>query len=93
METMMLITVSLSAINSILLLVLLFFYSKIVMKTKAMYGIGLMLFSILLLAQNLLSVFSYVTMEPFFGVEALPFLSGIAALELASLLVLLRITV
>ena len=88
----MLATVSLASINSVLLLVLLFVYGKIVIKSRAAYPIGLMIFATLLLAQNLLSVFAFVTMEPFFASAALPYLSGIAALELAGLVVLLRIT-
>ncbi len=89
---MMLITVALSGANSILLVALLFLYAKIVLKTRAMYATGLLVFALFLLAQNLLAVFSYITMEPFFGEEALPFLSGIGALELISLVVLLRVT-
>jgi hypothetical protein len=92
LETMMLLTVSLASVNSVLLVVLLFVYGKIVLKTKAMYAVGLMIFAFLLLAQNLLSVFAFVTMQPFFGSEALPYLSGIAALELGGLVALLRIT-
>ena len=92
MEAMMLLTVALSTVNSVLLVLLLVLYGKIVLKTKATHDVGLMLFAVLLLAQNLLSVFAYVSMEPFFSAESLPYLSGIGALELASLLVLLKIT-
>jgi hypothetical protein len=86
------ITVAFSCVNSILLLVLLFLYGKIVFKTKAMYPIGLFLFALFLLAQNLLAVFSYADMQAYFGDAVLPFLSGIAALELVSLSVLLKVT-
>jgi len=89
---MMLVTVSLATVNSILLLALLIIYGKIVIKSKATYAIGLMIFAVLLLGQNLLSVFAFITMEPFFAAAALPYMSGIAALELAGLVVLLRIT-
>ena len=92
MEAMMLLTVALSTVNSVLLVLLLVLYGKIVVKTKATHAVGLMLFAVLLLAQNLLSVFAYVSMEPFFSPESLPYLSGIGALELASLLVLVKIT-
>ncbi len=93
METLMLLTVALSSVNSILLVILLVLYGKIVFKTKAIHAVGLMLFALLLLAQNLLSVFAYVAMQPFFSSEALPYLLGIGALELASLAVLLKVTV
>ena len=89
---MMLVTVSLAGVNSVLLLILLLLYSKIVIKSRATYAIGLMIFALLLLAQNLLSVFAFIAMEPLFTAGALPFLSGIAALELGGLVVLLRIT-
>lgn len=89
---MMMLAVGLSSVNSVILLVLLFLYGKIVMRTKAMYAAGLMVFALLLLADNMLTVVSYVAMAPFFGTEALPFLSGIAALELGGLLVLMKIT-
>jgi hypothetical protein len=88
----MVITVAFSSINSILLLVLLFLYGKIVFKTKAMYPIGLFLFALFLLAQNLLAVFSYADMQAYFGDAVLPYLSGIGALELVSLVVLLKVT-
>ena len=89
---MMLLTVMLACVNSALLLILLSLYGKILVKTRARYALGLLIFALLLLAQNLLSVYAFVTMQPFFGEEALPYLSGIAALELAGLVALLGIT-
>lgn len=89
---MMLISVGLATVNSIILLVLLFLYGKIVLRTKAMYAAGLMVFALLLLAHNMLTIIAYVSMAPFFGAEALPFLSGMAAFELGGLLVLVKIT-
>ena len=53
---------------------------------------GLLVFALFLLAQNLLTVFAYVTMSPLFGYDALPFLSGISALEFIGLLVLAKIS-
>ena len=87
----MILTVSLASINSVLLLILLLLYGRIVIKSRATYAVGLMIFALLLLAQNLLSVFAFVA-EPFFDTGALPYLSGISALELGGLIVLLRIT-
>lgn len=89
---MMFLTVGLAAVNSGILIVLLFLYGKIVVRTRAMYAAGLVVFALLLLAHNLLTVFAYVTMAPLFGAEALPFLLGMAALELGGLLVLMKIT-
>jgi hypothetical protein len=58
----MLITVAFSSVNSVLLLVLLFLYGKIVFKTRAIYPVGLFLFALFLLAQNLLAVLLKVTL-------------------------------
>lgn len=88
----MMLAIGLSTVNSGILLVLLYLYSNIVRKTKAMYAAGLMVFALLLLAHNMLTIFAYVLMAPVFGAEALPFLSGIAALELGGLAVLVKIT-
>jgi hypothetical protein len=89
----MLITVAFSGINSVLLITLLFLYGKIVFKTRAIYPVGLFLFALFLLAQNLLAVFSYVAMQNYFGEGVLPYLLGIAGLELVSLAVLLKVTI
>lgn len=88
----MIITVAFSSINSVLLVILLFLYGKIVFKTKAMHPIGLFLFALFLLAQNLLAVFSYADMQAYFEAGVLPYLSGIGALELVSLIFLLKVT-
>jgi uncharacterized protein involved in response to NO len=88
----MLLTVGLSVVNTALLLVLLAIYGKIVVKTRAAHSLGLVLFATLLLMQNLVSIYAYVTMNPYFESGVLPYLSAIAALELGGLIVLLRVT-
>lgn len=92
MELLMMLAIGLASVNSIILVILLFVYSKIAIKTKAMYAAGLLIFALLLLAHNLLTISAYVLMAPVFGADALPFLSGIAALELGGLIVLMKIT-
>jgi hypothetical protein len=89
---MMEIAVVFAGLNSIILIFLLALYGRIAVKTKAMYSVGLMIFALFLLAQNLATVYSYVAMAPFFEPAALPFLSAISALEFVGLLVLARIT-
>jgi len=79
--------------NSIILVVLIYLYARISLRTRAAYSAGLVVFATFLLLHNLLTIFAYVSMSPVFGTEALPFLSAIGALELAGLLVLLRLTV
>jgi hypothetical protein len=93
METLMYVAIGLASANSIILIGLIYLYARIAMKARASYSIGLAVFASLLLLHNLLTVFAYVAMAPFFGLGALPYLSGIGALELAGLIVLLRMTV
>lgn len=88
----MVVAVIFATLNSIILLSLLFIYGRIVMRTRASYSVGLMIFAVFLLAQNLATIYSYVDMAPFFEPEALPYLSTISALEFVGLLVLARIT-
>lgn len=91
-EPMMLLATGLAAANAVILLVLVYLFARIAIQRKALYPVGLVIFSVLLLAQNLLTVFAYVTMAPLFGDETLPFLVGISASELGGLAVLLRLT-
>jgi hypothetical protein len=79
-------------LNSAVLVFLLGLYGRMALKTKAGYSVGLMIFAAFLLAQNLGTVLSYLMMAPFFSSEALPFLTGISALESAGLIVLAKIT-
>lgn len=84
--------IGLALANSLVLIGLIYLYSRIAVKTKATYSVGLAVFAGLLLMHNLLTVFAYVAMAPLFGQDALPFLSGIGALEFGGLLVLLKLT-
>jgi hypothetical protein len=92
MESMMQVAVILSILNSAVLIFLFGIYARMALKTRAGYSLGLMIFAAFLLAQNLGTVLSYVMMAPFFSTEALPFLTGICALESAGLIVLAKIT-
>ncbi len=92
MDLMMGAAIGLALANSLVLIGLIYLYSRIAVKTKATYSVGLAVFAGLLLMHNLLTVFAYVAMAPLFGQDALPFLSGIGALEFGGLLVLLKLT-
>ena len=81
-----------ATLNTIVLLVLLVMYGRIALKSRAAHSVGLVVFALFLLAQNLMTVLAYVMMSPWFGSGALPFLSGISALEFVGLLVLAKIT-
>ena len=78
--------------NSVVLIGLIYLYARIAVKTRATYSVGLAVFAGLLLMNNLLTVFAYAAMAPLSGQDALPFLSGIGALEFAGLLILLKLT-
>lgn len=92
METMMLLTVIFSGVNSALLILLLALYSKIVLRTKAIHAIGLTVFALFLLGQNLLSLYSYIDMQSFFEAGVVPYLLVIGVLELASLVAIVGVT-
>lgn len=81
-----------SALNVILLLGLLYLYAKIALRSRAAHSVGLVFFALLLLANSLLTVYSYAAMAPVFGREALPYLSMTSVLEFVGLAVLLKIT-
>ena len=92
MELMMDIAILFSGLNVALLLALLYLYARIAMHSRAAHSIGLMFFAILLLANSVLTVYSYAAMAPVFGTESLPYLSTISVLEFFGLAVLLKIT-
>lgn len=82
-----------STLNAALLIVLLFIFARIAIRSHASHSIGLTFFAVLLLANSLLTAYGYATMAPFFGTEALPLLSTISVLEFFGLAVLVKITV
>ncbi|HVB95818.1 MAG TPA: hypothetical protein VND41_04365 [Nitrososphaerales archaeon] len=81
-----------STLNAVLLVVLLYVFAGIAVRSRASHSVGLMFFALLLLANSILTAYSYATMAPFFGREALPFLSTMSVLEFVGLAVLLKIT-
>jgi hypothetical protein len=81
-----------SLLNAGMLLVLLYVFGRIAIRSRASHSIGLTFFALLLLANSALTAYSYVTMAPFFGKEALPFLSTMSVLEFVGLAALLKIT-
>jgi hypothetical protein len=82
-----------SALNSVLLLVLLSLYLRIFLRRRASYSLGLMIFAAFLLVQNLMTAYSYASMTPHFGEGVLPFLFGMSLFEFGGLIALFRITV
>ena len=93
METLMYAAIGLATVNSAILIGLIYLYGKISVRTHAAYSIGLTFFAGLLLLHNLLTAVAFGTMSPFFGSDALPYLTAMGGAEFAGLLVLLRITI
>jgi len=81
-----------STLNALILVALLYFYTRIAIKSRAAHALGMMFFAVLLLATSVLTAYSYAAMSPFFGIEALPYLSAISILEFIGLAALLKIT-
>jgi len=81
-----------SILNSGMLIVLLYVFTRIAIRSRAAHSVGLSFFALLLLANSLLTAYSYATMTRFFGRDALPYLSTMSVLEFFGLAVLLKIT-
>jgi len=81
-----------AAMNITLLIGLTFIYAGIARRTKAAFSFGLLIFSSFLFLHNSMTVYSYLSMAPFFGDSVLPYLFGTSALEFVGLAALLRIT-
>jgi hypothetical protein len=82
-----------AALNAILLFGLIIVYARIYRDTHAQFSLGLMIFSLILFAQNILSVYSLATMAPYIGDPFLPYLLGINLAEALGVVVLFRTTV
>ena len=92
LDPMMDVAILFSGLNAVLLAALLYFYARIAVRSRAAHSIGMMFFALLLLANSILTASSYAAMAPFFGSEALPYLSAMSVLEFFGLAILLRIT-
>ena len=92
MDAMMDSAVVFASLNVALLVGLLYLYSRIAWRSKAVYAVGLMVFASLLLVQNLVTDYSYLMMTPFFGESVVPFLFTISLLEFGGLIALAKVT-
>jgi hypothetical protein len=86
------VAVAFSSLNVIVLAGLLYVYARITRRSRALYPAGLLFFASFLLLQNLLTVYSYMAMTPFYGESLLPYLLAISVLEFGGLIALTRIT-
>lgn len=81
-----------SALNIAILMGLLILYGRTYRSSKAPFTIGLLFFASLLLVQNAIGIYSYVTMAPFYAEAILPYILAINIAQLAGLGALLKVT-
>ena len=86
------ITKVLTVISILLLLVLLYVYSKNLKAIKSKFTIGLFLFALLFLMQNIVSLYYYITMMKYYVPEVEVHVFIITLLQTIGFLVLLKIT-
>ena len=82
-----------AAISAILLLVLVAVYIRVYRDTHAQFSLGLSIFASILFAQNVLAVYSFVTMASFILDPFLPFQLAINIAQVLGVLVQLRTTI
>ena len=81
-----------AAIDAILLLILVVVYLRVYRDTRAHFSLGLAVFASLLFAQNILAVYSFLTMGSYISDQFLPFLLSINLVEALGTVVLLGTT-
>ncbi len=82
-----------ATISAILLAGLILVYARVYRDTRAQFSLGLAIFASILFAQNILAVYSFLTMRPFIGEPFLPYLLGINIAQVLGIFVLFRTTV
>lgn len=93
MSLLMDITMYTAALSAILLLGLIITYARMYRDTHAQFSLGLAIFALILFVQNVLAVYSFITMSNLIG-EPLPaYLLGVNIAEVLGIAVLLKTTV
>lgn len=82
-----------ATVNVILLLGLIYIYALILIRTRAAYPAGLLIFAMLLLLQNAVTVYGYAELSAYVSTGFDPILLFVAVCECGGLLALLRVTV
>ncbi|MFL6512734.1 MAG: hypothetical protein ACJ70X_07285 [Nitrososphaera sp.] len=82
-----------SMANMAILISLLVVYSRIYIKTKATFTIGLAVFASMLTLHNGIAIYGYFAMAPLYSDELLPYFVGIHIAELIGLIALLKVTI
>lgn len=84
-EMLMVGSIVVGVANAALAVVLLALYGRTLQSTKAPFTTALVVFAAAFLLQNLLVIYSYVTMMPIVPYAMMPYLFGIALLEAGGL--------
>lgn len=92
MVSLMDISMFTAAISAVLLVGLVVTYLRIYKDTHAQFSLGLTIFAMILFAQNILAVYSFITMSHLIGDPFPAYLLGINVAEVAGILVLFRTT-
>ncbi|MDQ3837565.1 MAG: hypothetical protein M3270_11635 [Thermoproteota archaeon] len=82
-----------SMANMVILIALLVVYSRIYVKTRAAFTIGLAIFASMLMLHNGIAIYGYFAMAALYSEELLPYFAGIHIAELIGLIALLKVTV
>ena len=86
------ITTSLTGVSTLLLLGLLYIYYKNLKKIKSNFTIGLFIFALLFLVQNLVSLYYYITMMKYYAPEVEIHVFILTLLQAIGFAILLKIT-
>ena len=92
MAMLMSTTTILTGVSTLLLFGLLYVYSKNLKAVKSKFTIGLLIFALLFLLQNLVSLYYYLTMMQYYSPEVEMHVFILTLLQTIAFLVLLKIT-
>ena len=92
MSLLMNLSTVISVLNVAVLLTLLVIYIKIYIKSRAVFTIGLIFFTVMLMLHNLIAVYAYLVMAPLYPDDLLPYFVAIHIAELVGIAALLRVT-
>ena len=92
MEPFALVALIISIVNVALLVTIITIYAKIYKTSRAIYTLGLLFFASMLMLHNLIAIYAYFAMAPFYSDELFPYLVAIHLAELAGIAALLKVT-
>jgi len=93
MVSMMDISAYSAALSAVLLLGLIVMYARMYRDTRAQFSLGLTIFALVLFAQNILAVYSFITMSNLVGDPLPAYMLGINVAEVLGIAVLFRTAV